>query len=101
MSRPLSKVAPNWWDYTTLDPAILEDAARLSAADVEQLGRPGFRVVVYDTLEDFYLAEAMLVECTDQALADKISVFHRSQIKETAAVFSTHPAPVSQRPART
>jgi glucosamine-6-phosphate deaminase len=59
MSRPLSKVAPDWWDYTTLDPKILEDAARLSAEEVGRLSRPGFRVVMYDTIEDFYLAEAL------------------------------------------
>jgi len=59
MARPLSKVAPAWWDYTTLDPEILEDAARLSAEDLEGLSRPGFRVVLYDTLEEFYLAEAL------------------------------------------
>ena len=59
MSRALSKVAPDWWDYTTLDPEILEDAARLTAADLAQLSRPGFRVVMYDTLEEFYLAEAL------------------------------------------
>jgi glucosamine-6-phosphate deaminase len=59
MSRPLSKVAPEWWDYTTLDAQIFEDAARLTAKDVEQLSRPGFRVVMYDTLEDLYLAEAL------------------------------------------
>ena len=23
MARPMSKVAPDWWDYTTLDPEIL------------------------------------------------------------------------------
>jgi len=43
MARPTSKVAPQWWDYTTLD----------------WLSRPGFQVVMYDTLEDFYLAEAL------------------------------------------
>jgi glucosamine-6-phosphate deaminase len=59
MPRALSKVAPQWWDYTTLDAAILDDAARLSAADLAGLGRPGFQVVLYDTLEDFYLAEAL------------------------------------------
>jgi len=59
MPRAISKVAPTWWDYTTLDEAILNDAARLSVADVEGLARPGFRVVMYDTLEDFYLAEAL------------------------------------------
>ncbi len=59
MPRPISKVAPDWWDYTTLDEAILSDAARLSVRDVEKLSRPGFRVVMYDTREDFYLAEAL------------------------------------------
>jgi glucosamine-6-phosphate deaminase len=57
--RPLSKVAPDWWDYTTLDRAILDDAARLTADDLLQLSRPGFAVEFYDTLEDFYLAEAL------------------------------------------
>ena len=27
MPRPLSRVAPDWWDYTTLDDELLEDAA--------------------------------------------------------------------------
>jgi glucosamine-6-phosphate deaminase len=57
--RPISKVAPQWWDYTTLDRAILDDAARLEADDLLQLSRPGFSVKFYDTLEDFYLAEAL------------------------------------------
>ncbi len=57
--RPLSKVAPDWWDYTTLDREILDDAARLKADDLLQLSRPGFTVKFYDTLEDFYLAEAL------------------------------------------
>src|SRR5512146_152019 len=59
MSRPISKVAPDWWDYTTLDAEILNDAARLTAKDMAKLTRPGFTVVMYDTLEDFYLAEAL------------------------------------------
>ena len=57
--RPQSKVAPGWWDYTTLDRALLDDAAKLTADDLLGLSRPGFRVVAYDTLEDFYLAEAL------------------------------------------
>ena len=57
--RPLSRVAPDWWDYTTLDREILDDAARLEAEDLLQLSRPGFSVRFYDTLEDFYLAEAL------------------------------------------
>lgn len=57
--RALSKVAPGWWDYTTLDPDILNAAARLSADDLLRLERPGFAVRFYDTIEDFYLAEAL------------------------------------------
>ncbi|MCS7061853.1 MAG: glucosamine-6-phosphate isomerase [Anaerolineae bacterium] len=59
MARAISKVAPEWWDYTTLDEALLHDAATLSAEDVLQLSRPGFQVHFYDTLEEFYLAEAL------------------------------------------
>jgi glucosamine-6-phosphate deaminase len=59
MPRKQSCVAAGWWDYTTLDEKLLADAAALSAEQVLQLSRPGFRVVAYDTLEDFYLAEAL------------------------------------------
>ena len=57
--RPISKVAPDWWDYTTLEPEILDDAARLTADDLSSLSREGFAVKFYDTVEDFYLAEAL------------------------------------------
>ncbi|MCC6679903.1 MAG: glucosamine-6-phosphate isomerase [Phycisphaeraceae bacterium] len=57
--RPISKVAPGWWDYTTLPPEVLEDAARLTPKDLLQLSRPGFTVRFFDTLEEFYCAEAM------------------------------------------
>jgi len=59
MARKLSILAPEWWDYTTLDDQILDDAAKLTAEDMLALSREGFRVVFYDTLEDFYLAEAL------------------------------------------
>lgn len=59
MARPLSRVAPDWWDYTTLDDELLADAARLTPDDLLGLSRPGFRVVCYDTLEEFYAAEAL------------------------------------------
>ncbi len=59
MPRPISKVAPPWWDYTTLPADILDEAAKLSVEDIEQLSRDGFQVVMYDTLEEFYLAEAL------------------------------------------
>jgi glucosamine-6-phosphate deaminase len=57
--RRLSSIAPDWWDYTTLDPEIIRDAAALTPEQMLGLSRPGFRVVFYDTLEDFYLAEAL------------------------------------------
>jgi len=59
MARKTSRLAPQWWDYTTLDDEILNDAARLTADDMASMTRPGFNVVFYDTLEDFYLAEAL------------------------------------------
>ena len=59
MPRPLSTIAPDWWDYTTLEPELLRDAATLTATDLEQLARPGFKVVIFDTLAEFYLAEAL------------------------------------------
>ena len=59
MARKLSMLAPQWWDYTTLDDEILNDAARLTAEDMLALSREGFKVVFYETLEDFYLAEAL------------------------------------------
>ena len=34
MARPISKVAPGWWDYTTLDSA---SAGRRGEADAERL----------------------------------------------------------------
>lgn len=59
MPRPISKVAPGWWDYTTLEQEIIDDAAKLTAKALARLSRPGFKVVMYDTLEEFYLAEAL------------------------------------------
>ena len=70
--RRLSLVAPEWWDYTTLDREILDDAARLSADDLLGLARPGFAVKFYDTLEDFYLAEALeYINAWRQATAER------------------------------
>ncbi len=59
MARPLSKLAPQWWDYTTLDTEILSDAARLGPKDLLQLSRPGFTVRIYDTAQEFFAAEAL------------------------------------------
>lgn len=71
MARKLSMIAPDWWDYTTLDDEIIRAAAGLSADDMLQLSRPGFKVVFYDTLEDFYLAEALeYITAWSQSTAD-------------------------------
>jgi glucosamine-6-phosphate deaminase len=59
MTRAISKVAPGWWDYTTLDKELVNDAAKLDEKGLAQLARPGFSVTFYDTLEEFYLAEAL------------------------------------------
>jgi len=59
MPRKQSSIAPDWWDYTTLDDEIIQAAARLTPESMLKLSRPGFRVMMYDTLEEFYLAEAI------------------------------------------
>lgn len=69
--RKLSKISPDWWDYTTLDDELIQDAARLTSDDLLQLSRPGFEVVFYDTLEEFYLSEALeYIKAWQQATAD-------------------------------
>jgi glucosamine-6-phosphate deaminase len=59
MARKISMLAPDWWDFTTLDDELLNEAARLTPEDMVKLSRDGFKVIMYDTLEDFYLAEAL------------------------------------------
>jgi glucosamine-6-phosphate deaminase len=69
--RKQSVVAPGWWDYTTIGDELVRDVARLSVKDMEQLSRPGFQVVMYDTIESFYLAEALeYIECWKQSTPD-------------------------------
>jgi len=71
MGRKRSVLAPDWWDYTTLDDALLDEAAALSPDDMLGLSRDGFTVKFYDTLEDFYLAEALeYVTAWREATAD-------------------------------
>jgi glucosamine-6-phosphate deaminase len=59
MPRKISSIAPDWWDYTTLDSAIIKEVAQLSPEQMLKLSRPGFKVMFYDTLQDFYLAQAL------------------------------------------
>jgi len=71
MPRPPSAIAPDWWDYTTLHPDVIEAAARITPRELEKLSRPGFKVVLYDTLEEFYLAEALeYIDSWRQSTAD-------------------------------
>jgi glucosamine-6-phosphate deaminase len=59
MPRKLSSISADWWDYTTLDDDIIQEVARLTPEKMLKLSRPGFQVVFYETLEEFYLAEAL------------------------------------------
>lgn len=71
MARKLSSIAPDWWDYTTLDSELIAEAAALTPQRLKQLGRPGFKIAFYDTLEDFYLAEALeYIEAWRQSTSD-------------------------------
>ncbi len=59
MPRPISKLAPDWWDYTTLEPELLADAAHIDEKKLKSLARPGFTIHFYDTIQEFYAAEAL------------------------------------------
>jgi len=62
---------PTRWDYTTLDSELIDAVARLTSRDLARLSRPGFEVRLYDTLEDFYLAEALeYIEAWRQSTPD-------------------------------
>jgi glucosamine-6-phosphate deaminase len=59
--RRISSIAPDWWDYTTLelDSKLTDKIAAFTPEDMIKLSRPGFKVVFYNTIEEFYLAEAL------------------------------------------
>ncbi len=59
MPHKTSSISADWWDYTTLDSEIIEAVARLTPKDLGRLSRPGFKVSLYDSLADFYMAEAL------------------------------------------
>ena len=98
MPRPLSKISADWWDYTTLDPHILNDAARISADDIKGLARDGFSICFYDTLEDFYLAEALeYITSWRQATAGRPARNSRgNQAKPLARRRPIHPCPKNE-----
>ena len=59
MARRPSRIHAGWWDYTTLDDELLDDAAKLDVSAIAGLSRPGFRVRLFDDLAEFWVAEAM------------------------------------------
>ncbi len=72
MPRPISKLAEGWWDYTTLDLEILQDAAKLTPDDLVQFSRPGFQVKIYETVQEFYAAQALeYIDAWKQSTPDR------------------------------
>jgi len=70
--RRFSKISADWWDYTTIDDEILDAAAKLSATDLVNLSRKGFAIKIYDTLQEFFAAEALeYIWCWKQATAKR------------------------------
>ena len=57
--RALSKISPDWWDYTTLDREILDEAAKINIDNLKSFERPGFKINIFDTFQEFYCAEAL------------------------------------------
>ena len=41
------RVRTGWWDFTTLDERLLQEAGALSAQDLLNLSRPGFTVRLF------------------------------------------------------
>ena len=57
--RAFSKISPEWWDYTTLDREILDAAAKINIDNLKSFERPGFKINIFDTYQEFYCAEAL------------------------------------------
>lgn len=49
MPRKLSSITPGWWNYTTIDDVLIEEAARLTPEAMAGLSRDGFNVVFCGT----------------------------------------------------
>jgi glucosamine-6-phosphate deaminase len=69
--RALSKISPDWWDYTTLDREILDEAAKINIDNLKSFERPGFKINIFDTYQEFYCAEALeYIEAWKKATPD-------------------------------
>ena len=66
--RNSSKIAADWWDYTTLRRGNIKCCCRAYGKGHQaSLKGPGFAVKFYDTIESFYLAEALeYISCWKQ-----------------------------------
>lgn len=53
------KISSQWWDYTSLENELLDDVGSLSFEDVLGLSRVGFKIKVYENLQEFYSAQAL------------------------------------------
>ncbi|MCB9319410.1 MAG: hypothetical protein H6570_09015 [Lewinellaceae bacterium] len=70
-----------------LDDDLLNEAAKLTEADLIDLKRPGFNVVFYETLEEFYLAEALeYIHAWRQATREQPAGILRTQEKMKNAI---------------
>ena len=70
--RKQSQLSTGWWDFTTLDRSLIEDVAKLTVKDIEQLARPGFDVHFYDSREELFTAQAMqYITAWQSATADQ------------------------------
>ena len=89
MPRRISSIAPDWWDYTTLDSEIIKDAAALTPEKMLKLSRPGFKVVFYDTLTLDHSGQentAVRFHVADNGKVTDISHRAKSLIQLTRAV---------------
>lgn len=45
--KDISRIAADWWDFTTIDKGILRDAAELTLKDIAEIEWPVFKVLFY------------------------------------------------------
>ena len=92
--RALSKISPDWWDYTTLDREILDEAAKINIDNLKSFERPGFKINIFDTYQEFYCAEALeYIDAWKKATPDNPCELFRSMAFPIAE-FSPAPMPL-------
>ena len=53
------KISSQWWDYTSIDDELLDEIGALSFEDVLGLARSGFKIKIFENLQEFYSAQAL------------------------------------------